>query len=284
MVTQNIRTLTPNESQLLNTLAGDGHIIFTVQEARATLGAQESQTGQLLHRLTRKRWLFRLERGKYLIVPLEAGMKGLYTVHEFIVAAHLVTPYMIAYASALTFHGLTEQTSTVIFVATTHRRRNVTIPELGLRYRFVTLSEEHFFGFQETLIETQPVIITDPARTLIDALDRPEYCGGIAEAAKGLWRYMRMLGTDTPLSLNASLEQLTQYATRLGNRTVFKRLGYLSELQNLPVDHYLERWHSEISMGMSDLDPQAGPHGDYNTRWRLRINVTPHSLLEWVGH
>ncbi len=279
MVTQNIRTLTANESRLLNTLAGEGRIIFTAQEARAALGAQEAQTGQLLHHLTRKRWLYRLERGKYLIVPLEAGMEGLYTVHEFIIAAYLVSPYMIAYASALTFHGLTDQTSDTVFVATTRRRQNVSIPELGLRYRFVTLAEEHFFGFQETQIETQIVIMTDPARTLIDALNRPEYCGGIVEAAKGLWRYMHTFETDTSLSLNASLEQLTRYAARLGNRTVFKRLGYLSELQNLPVAHYLEPWRSEISTGMSYLDPKAGPHGDYNTRWGLRINVTPHSLL-----
>lgn len=284
MNTQNVRTLTANESRLLNTLAGEGRIIFTAQEAQAALGAQGPQTGQLLHRLTRKRWLFRLERGKYLIVPLEAGMDGLYTVHEFIIATYLVSPYMIAYASALTFHGLTDQTSDVIFVATTRRRQNVTIPELGLRYRFVTVAEEHFFGFQETQIEAQPVVITDPVRTLIDALDRPEYCGGIIEAAKGLWRYMHSLETDMPLSLNTNLELLTEYTTRLGNRTVFKRLGYLSELLNLSVGHYLERWQDEISTGMSYLDPQAGPHGDYNTRWGLRINVASHSLLEWIGH
>ena len=284
MSTQNIRTLTPNESRLLNTLAGEGRIIFTAQEARETLGAQETQTAQLLYRLTRKRWLFRLERGKYLILPLEAGMEGLYTVHEFITAAHLVSPYAIAYASALTFHGLTDQTSPVVFVATPRRRRDVTIPELGLRYHFVTLAPERFFGFQEIQLEEHPVTITDPPRTLVDALDRPEYCGGIVEAAKGLWRYLHTLQADAPHTLDASLEQLTGYAARLGNRAVFKRLGYLSELQNLPVTPYLERWRAEISTGISAVDPQAGPQGDYDTRWGLRLNVAPQTLLEWVEH
>jgi len=284
MVTQNIRTLTPNESRLLNTLASAGQIVFSAQEARAALAGQEQQAPQLLHRLVRKRWLFRLERGKYLILPLEAGMEGLYTVHEFIIAAGLVSPYAIAYASALAFHGLTDQTSDVIFVATPRRRRSVIIPVLGLHYRFVTLAAERFFGFQETQIEERTVVITDPVRTLIDALDRPEYCGGIVEAAKGVWRYCHIIQADNPLSLDDSLEQLTGYARRLGNRAVFKRLGYLSELQNLPVGDYLERWRGKISTGMSLLDPQIGAQGEYNSRWGLRLNVSVNQLTEWMEH
>jgi len=169
----------------------------------------------------------------------------------------------------------------VIFVATTCRRRNVTIPVLGLRYRFVTLTPREFFGFQEVHIEEQPVVITDPARTVADGLDHPEYCGGIVEATKGLWHYLH---SEQEEGLTASLERLTGYARRLGNRTVFKRLGYLSEVLVLLVGEYLEQWREEISSGMSLLDPRAGQREEYDTRWNLRLNVEPDRLVEWLEH
>lgn len=270
-----VRTLSPTEARLLNELAAAGKIIFDTEDARTVLNGG-GRVNKLLHRLTRKRWLLRLERGKYLILPLEAGMEGLYTVHEFVIAAHLVDPYAIAYASALSFHGLTDQVTHTVFVASTGRRQNVTIDELGLRYRFVTLTEDKFFGIETVIIEDRGVRITDPSKTIADGLDHPEYCGGITEMAKGLWRYCR--------SEVANLEELTAYATRLGNRTVFKRLGYLTEVLALDVGEYLTQWQGEISEGMSLLDPRQGERGPYSTRWNLRLNVDTYRLTEWREH
>jgi len=276
MMDVGVRTLSPAEARLLNELASAGMMIFDTEDARAVLNGQGERVHKLLYRLTRKRWLFRLEKGKYLILPLEAGMEGLYTVHEFVIAAHLVQPYAIAYASALSFHGLTDQVPGTVFVATTKRRQNVVIDELGLRYRFIALSEDKLFGIQTVTIEDQPVRITDPAKTIVDGLDHPEYCGGIVEVAKGLWRYCQGEG--------ANLELLTAYGLRLGNRTVFKRLGYLAGVLGLDVGEHLARWQGEISPGMGLLDPRERRQGRYNTRWKLRINVDEYRLTEWREH
>lgn len=276
MMDVNVRTLSPTEARLLNALATAGKTIFGTEDARAVLNGQGEQVHKLLYRLTKKRWLFRLEKGKYLILPLEAGMEGLYTVHEFVIAAHLVETYAIAYASALSFHGLSDQVPGVVLVATTKRRQNVVIDELGVRYRFVTLSADKLFGIQTVTIEDEPVRITDPAKTIVDGLDHPEYCGGIVEMAKGLWRYRQGEGAD--------VEQLTQYALRLGNRTVFKRLGYLAEVLGLDAGEQVERWREEISAGVGLLDPREGCQGPYNTRWNLRLNVDAHRLTEWQEH
>jgi len=271
-----VRTLSPMEARLLNELAAAGQTIFDTEDARAIMNGQGERVNRLLYRLTQKRWLLRLEKGKYLILPLEAGMEGLYTVHEFLIAAHLVKPYAIAYASALSFHGLTDQVARTVFVASTSRRQNVTIESLGLEYRFITLTKDKFFGIETVTIEDQPVQITDPAKTIVDGLDHPEYCGGIVEMAKGLWRYCRSEAAD--------LDRLTRYALRLGNRTVFKRLGYLAEVLGLDVGEYPTRWQDEMSAGMGLLDPRHGEHGPYNTRWNLRLNVDPYRLTEWQEH
>jgi len=287
MMTQK-RTLGSTETRLLNRLAADGHVVFSTAQARTALGGEGQDVNKLLHHLARKRWLLRLEKGKYLILPLEAGMEGLYSVHEFVIAAHLVYPYAIAYASAFSFHALSDLLPHTVFVATTRRKAQVTVGELGLRFRFITLTPHKFFGIQTVTIEDQPVQITTPSKTLVDGLDRPDLCGGVVELAKGLDRYGRD-DTGPPIArLPSGSEQrwaqLTADALRLGNRTVLKRLGYLAELLGLDVGKWIGRWRAEISPGETLLDPRYGRHGRYHAGWNLRLNVEEGRLLEWRRH
>jgi len=274
MMTQT-RTLGPTETRLLNRLAADGHVVFSTAQAREALGNGGQDINKLLYYLTRKRWLLRLEKGKYLILPLEAGMEGLYSAHEFVIAAHLVQPYAIAYASALSFHALSDLLPHTVFVATTRRKAEVTVEELGLRFRFITLAPRKFFGIQTVTIEDQPVRITTLSKTLVDGLDRPELCGGVIELAKGLKRYE---------ADDANWAQLTADAQRLGNRTVLKRLGYLVEVLGLEVGEWIDRWRAEISSGETLLDPRYGRRGSYHAGWNLRLNVDEEQLLEWRRH
>jgi predicted transcriptional regulator of viral defense system len=269
------RTLGPTETRLLNRLAAEGHIVFSTDQARAALGGEGQDINKLLYHLASKRWLLRLEKGKYLLLPLEAGMEGLYSAHEFVIAAHLVQPYAIAYASALSFHDLSDLLPHTVFVATTRRKAEVAVEELGLRFRFITLTPHKFFGVQTVTIEDQSVRITTPSKTLVDGLDRPDLCGGIVELAKGLERYA---GDD------ASWSQLTADAQRLGNRTVFKRLGYLAEVLGLEVGEWIDRWRAEISPGETLLDSRYGRRGPYHAGWNLRLNMEEGQLLEWRRH
>ena len=274
MMTQT-RTLGPTETRLLNRLAADGHVVFSTEQARAALGNGRRDVDKLLRQLAVKRWLLRLEKGKYLILPLEAGMEGLYSAHEFVIAAHLVQPYAIAYASALSFHGLSDLLPQAVLVATTRRKTDVVITELGLRFRFITITSRKFFGAQAVTIEDQPVQITTPAKTLVDGLDHPDLCGGIVELAKGLSRYAQD---------DADWAQLTADARRLGNRTVFKRLGYLAEVLGLGADEWVGRWRTEMSPGETLLDPRYGRAGPYHAGWNLRLNVAKEQLVEWRRH
>lgn len=274
MMTQ-IRTLGPTEARLLNRLAASGHAVFATDQARAVLNSGNQDINKILYQLTRKRWLLRLEKGKYLILPLEAGMEGLYSIHEFVIAAHLVHPGAIAYASALSFHALSDLLPQAVLVATTRRKADVTIEELGVRIRFITIRAHKFFGLQTVMIEDQPIQITTPSKTLVDGLDHPELSGGIVELAQGLSRYAQV---------GADWAQLTADARRLGNRTVFKRLGYLSETLALDIGEWVRRWKTEISPGETALDPRYGRQGPYRADWNLRVNVSEEQLLEWRRH
>ncbi|NUQ36655.1 MAG: hypothetical protein HUU23_02435 [Caldilineales bacterium] len=281
MNTQNIRTLSTQETRLLNALSVAGKTVFTVEDAQAAANGQGANLLRLLSSLARKRWLLRLERGKYLILPLAAGMEGLYTAHEFVLASRLVDPYAIGYWSALHYHGFTEQLPHTVTVISPARRRNVAIADLGFRCQFVAVAPERFFGLITVLIEDQPVVITDPARTVVDCLDRPDLCGGIVEAAKGLAGYARR--ADAPPA------RLAEYATRLGNQAIVKRLGYLAEQLDLPARFpdagwaaAMADWQRGLSAGFARLDPRLPAAGPYDRNWRLRLNVPPEQLLGWM--
>ena len=69
-----IRELGPREAEFLAQMASKTGVSFTIHEAIAFWGSSARAREKLSH-LARKGWLERIERGKYLVVPLEAGTK-----------------------------------------------------------------------------------------------------------------------------------------------------------------------------------------------------------------
>ena len=183
--TQNIRQgLSRSESLLLSSLSGKGKKIFALSDIQKELGCSYAYAKDTAKRLVRKKWIIALRRGAYLIVPLSAGAESKYTEHEFVIGSNLVSPYYIAYWSALNFYNFTEQTPFTVFVATTKRAKSRTI--LDVNYRFITLDKKKFFGFSSLSLGSDKVNVSDREKTIADALDHTEYCGGISAVAKCL--------------------------------------------------------------------------------------------------
>ncbi len=75
--------------ELLNKLARKR--VFTIGEAVRITGLDRNTLKVLLSRLEKRGWVERIEKGKYIIIPLGAE-KGEYTLHEFIIGSLLVKP------------------------------------------------------------------------------------------------------------------------------------------------------------------------------------------------
>lgn len=257
------------ESTLLSSLAEGGLSIFTIDDVVSTLGTTYENAKVIVNRLVKKAWLIRLAPGKYLIVPLEAGVKPLWSEHGFVVASHLVEPYYIGYGSALNYHGLTEYVPPSVYVATSKRVKSRTI--LGTRLRFITVTESKMFGAEEAVISGRKVKVSDVEKTVADCLDHPEYCGGLDEVAKSIFFEHKAV----------DIEKVIGYAERMGNRTIIKRLGYLLEL--FGYDEYGPFFEGvRLSEGYSKLDPGLLRRGRINERWRLFVNAEI-SPERWVG-
>ena len=64
-------------------------------------------------------------------------------------------------------------------------------------------------------------------------------------------------------------EKLIAYAEKNGNKTVFKRLGFLIERIKPDLYDLITKCKERISKGYSQLDPSL-KEKRINTRWRLR--------------
>jgi predicted transcriptional regulator of viral defense system len=246
--------------------------VFTIEDARAVLGDTEPDVPKLLHRLNRKHWIKRLERGTYMIVPLAAGPEAEWAEHEYLIAASLVEPYYLAYATALHYYGYTERRPDPVIVATTRRKGPVTVD--GLTYRFVTLTPHKFFGYQAISFLGEEVNMAEREKTIADGFDHPGLAGGVLEPAKGLWFGSQEL----------DWERLVRYTLRLQNRVAARRLGFWMELLALGNESLLSELENGGGHSYAWLEPSGPREGPRNARWRLIVNVPERQLLEWREH
>jgi predicted transcriptional regulator of viral defense system len=254
-------SLTSKEAEFLTKLAEKGSSIVTMEQAQA-LWTPPERTADALYRLAQKGWLRRLERGVYLLIPLEAGPARNWSENGWVIAQFLASPAVIAYWSALHYWNMTEQIPQVIFVQTTRRKQPKEIA--GVKFQFVTVIARHFFGIAMVHIAGKTIQVTDREKTLIDCAARPDLSGGILQLAQALRNSAGQI----------HWERLDAYLERWGGGAVVKRLGYLVETQGIPHQaERLKRWQGLVSRGISLLEPGADKQGPVRTRWQVKVNV-----------
>ena len=119
------------------------------------------------------------------------------------------------------------------------------------------------WGLSSVWHEEVRLRVADQARTVIDILDRPSIGGGIRHAAEILAAY---LDENDP-------QTLVNYGDLVGNRAVFKRLGYLIEALDLAAPEILAECRERVSAGVSLLDPDGPGDGPRVSHWGIRANV-----------
>jgi predicted transcriptional regulator of viral defense system len=237
---------------------------FDVAEAAPVLELTRAKTATLLGYLERRRWLRRLRRGLYVVVPLGLEPSSSLVVDHWLLAQRLFAPCYIGGLSAGLYWGLVEHSPPESFVVTAQRVRHRHQWVQGHRFHLTVRGPESFFGTVEVSRGGGSVAVADATRTVIDLLDDPRIAGGIAVVADVVYEYLR--------SDLRNEERLVDYGERLGNRAVFKRLGYLIEQMGAYGPELVDACLERGSAGLARLDP-ATPDGRIVRRWRLRVNA-----------
>ncbi|MGZ4984476.1 MAG: type IV toxin-antitoxin system AbiEi family antitoxin domain-containing protein, partial [Chthoniobacterales bacterium] len=161
--------------------------------------------------------------------------------------------------------GLTEQLFRDVVVITQRKTRRGSATIQGTRFRVKSIAPSKYFGTTYVWRGENRVEISDPARTLVDILDDPAIGGGARHVAEVTEAYFASEYRDD--------EKLLDYTRRAGNRTVFKRLGYLVEILGLATPEISKQCRAGLSSGISLLDPSMPSSGPIAKLWNLRLNA-----------
>jgi predicted transcriptional regulator of viral defense system len=229
---------------------------FTPADAAAATEIDHARAARLLRHLAEQGWVARVQRGLYTTVPLEAEDPALWSADPWAVAMAALAPGYVGGWTALHHWDLTDQVfAATVFITSRpvpRRRRTIGDARLELRHR----PERALFGTRRVWREGTPVSTSDRERTLVDCLHHTvEALNVYADGPSVEW------------------ERLVEYGDRLGNRTVFKRLGYLAETLGIVDEQLTDACLARVSAGTGRLDPARPASGSTTARWGLRLNA-----------
>ena len=236
--------------------------VFTVSEAARILNISDTEAAKLLSRWTAKGWFSRVKRGVYIPVPLESTTADIPLEDPWIIAAKLYSPCYIGGFSAAEYWGLTEQIFSTVVVFTAKQIRNRQSVINGTEFLLRTTPQAAMFGLKEVWRGQVKVPVSDPTRTMVDFLVDPKLGGGIRSVIDMFQVYLK--SEDKNLSL------LLEYAKKLDNGAVFKRIGFLTEQYMSSEKQVIEACKNQLTAGNTKLDPQLAAT-KLITRWRLWI-------------
>jgi predicted transcriptional regulator of viral defense system len=235
---------------------------ITVQQATEALKVSQTAAAKILSQLAAKGWLARVRRGLYVPVAVDAQSTQPLIEDPWVIALAIFNPGYIGGWSAAEYWQFTEQMYRSIVVITSQkvRSQNPVIQNISLYIK--NASTDAFFGIQEIWRGQVKVKISDPTRTMIDLFDDPYLGGGIRPIADMFEAYFKSQYKNTDL--------LVGYGDKLGNRTVFKRLGFIVEKFFPQEKELISACRQRLSQGNSKLDPGL-PARRLSTAWKLWI-------------
>ena len=268
------KTLGSTAARLVVELARREPPVFTIREAQNLIGASSQVTSNLLSRLLRQGWIVRVRRGVYEVAPIWATRESFVADRFAGLSLSLEPPYYVAYRSALELYGwLQHPVVGRLWLAVPEPRRLLRSP--GDRVIWVVTKLDRFeWGVRDTWVGSAKVPVSDPERTFLDCLHLPRHAGGITEVAAAFVRAWPTVDQD----------RLIAHTDRLGNTSVIRRLGALTQALELDqADRLVGRLSHPRWRGRPvSLDPSLPAQGEIARRWGVRMNV-PSDELSMVG-
>jgi predicted transcriptional regulator of viral defense system len=267
------RSLSGVEARVVLSLEERGREELSLDAIQEFARVRRGFARKLAHELVGKGWLQRVGRGRYLLNPSGYGPDAGPETDPLRVGSHLVQPYYFGFATAAELWGLLLQPGRTYYLVTPTR---TTVHVAGpARFRIVRVAPRRFFGSAGLQRRGLTLAVSDPERTVLDCLARPEFSGGMAGATQVLARAKPRL----------SWTRLGSHLARLGQRSLGLRLGFLAERVR-PSILPPSRWTSRLLPRPEDPWVPLGPPRTYGrtgpreARWHLILNVPERELLE----
>jgi predicted transcriptional regulator of viral defense system len=229
--------------------------VFNLEDAQKVVGSVEN-TKVILNSYVKKGLIKHVRRNLYCAVNLENREA---TADRYLVASKINNNAYLTYHSAFEIHGLSHQVSFLVYVASEQKISDFEFE--GVLYKYVGK------GIQEGIAHyrlNNNIRLTDLERTVVDSLDRLDYCGGVHEL-------------DEILKICRVLDEakLAKYLEIYDKQILYKKAGYFLERyqQSLGItDGFLSQIEKRTGNTKSYLDKEAkSDNGMLIKRWGLIV-------------
>ena len=256
---------------IIKKFSGADQDCFTFQDVLLEYpDANRIYLSRVLAGMVEKGMLIKLNRNLYHIVPSSADPSN-YIPDWHLVAKYLMQgkPYYIGYYSAMQVHGLITQPGLKEIIVTDLQVKPSIKMIRGIEFQFVYHNKTRFFGNKTTWIDQhEKVMVSDLEKTIVDALTRPQLCGGMVEIGKALY-----VSKET-----ASLRKLIDYLNRNGSEASIKRYLFLVELLGLTWTIHHEEMLKSIGPSFPVLDTTGPNQGRKDSKFNLKINIDAETI------
>jgi len=250
------------------------HPVFTHDEflaARVALGGSSKTVNALLHKHLKSGRLVRVQRGLYASVPGGTNPSD-YSPDPYLVSSKLRPDAVVAYHSALAFHGKAHSTWRRFQYLTADRPRAVTFRGLEFVGVQAPLSVRRLPDFGGGVV-VRPhaggeMRVATLERCLVDVLHSPEQGGGWEE----LWRSLEMVEFY-------DLTAVVEYTLRLESALTAARVGFFLDQHRaawMVEEKHLAPLLKRAPAEPRYLDSRRVP-GKLVPRWNL---IVPADVLE----
>lgn len=259
-----ISGISPRGRAELGALLRSGRRFVRPADVVKELGIDSQAAAKKLSRWAAEGWLRRARRGLYIPVPIDATNPDQWAEDSLLVAEAVWSPcYFTGWTSA-SHWALTGQVFRTTVLKTSGRVRKSKVRLMDHEYLVAHIGSESIaWGLATEWRAEARLKFADPARTVIDILNDPRLGAGIRHGAEILEEFLNDHDANT----------LIDYGDRLGNRVVFKRLGYLLEILRPGESSLISACRQRVSAGISVLDPGGPSSGSRVTKWGLLINA-----------
>ncbi len=236
---------------------------ITAELVSRTLGVSRQEAGRLLSRWQKSGWLQKIKRGFYVSIPVESTPEQLAIENPWGIVSKIFSPGYIGGFSAIKHWDLSEQIFETIVFFTTKKVKDRHPTYSGLRLHLKTIKSEKLFGLKAIWIDSTKIQVSDPSKTMIDFMDDPALGGGMTVIREFLHAYLDSDHKNIPL--------LSEYADKIGNGAVYKRLGFMLEVMGAADEKMLKMMQKKISKGYSEFDPSS-KSSRIIRKWNLKVS------------
>jgi predicted transcriptional regulator of viral defense system len=251
----------PTSRAQLAKVAATAKPLVEITTASAVLGWDRKRTAKQLARWATQGFLRRVRRGTYAVVPTGAMALEHVIADPWVLVPSTFRRAYVGGWSAAEHWDLTEQVFQILFVCTSDRVRRTQLTVAGTELHVRHVPESWIFGTNVEWREGARVLVSDIHKTILDQCADPALGGGIQHVMHCLRSYLARDRSGTA--------RLLEYARRLAHPTAFKRLGFLCEAANGPIE-VIEECRRLVTAGLAALDPSLDSPR-ISKRWQLRL-------------